>query len=247
MRERREADDYNENRIAGWAGSQIITVPAGLGAVPVESNLIVQAQLKTETYLTAQFSIATPAVIPSAILPRARAEVIWTVQGNSCRRLIDIVSGAVISGPARNFNIKVSDNTAFSGALHPADFQYVVSCQVAPGTRPGGSQFPILMPPPSEDGFQTVADGSNFTYNVPRDAGVIAAFISCGNNLGGPIDPIGAEVNVVISAGFLINQFLNYDALNQWIPLQPGTDRIRIFNQGFAPSLNFSVMYGVEG
>jgi len=187
-----------------------------------------------------QFNLRPPpaAALGAAEILLPRAEIIWSTEGNSVRRLISIYDGTVISGCAQGFDVKVFDAT-----LNGTGLEYFASALVTPGTRPS-----IQQPPTLYDNLPILitAAGGVGTFVVPPDAGVISIrpYIA-------PVNAAAVVGNDDVTLQFQMPTsdiaFVGYDGLFDWIPLPPGTTQIVIRNNRAAGDIAANILWGIEG
>jgi len=262
--DRRGRTKQQENVVDGWSSGNVFIVPARAGGapqLPSRGGISLQAAFSRERYLTAQFTVRAvdPAGLTGVVVPRARAIINWNVRGNHVRRVIDVVTGASISGAAQGFNIDVRDNSRINGAGAHGEVQYFCSAQVSPGVRPtfAGSQPPVLIPDPPFDGFFDVPPGGAATViPIQQDSGINSYYVFMSLfAFPLPADPTLSPLPQVQIIQFVgaAQAFQNYDGANKWVPLYPGATELRITNFSpaiapfAAPSVRCSILFGVEG
>lgn len=186
---------------------------------------------------------------------RAQAEITWSIDGNSVKRVINVGDGTSISGVAEAVNVIVTDVTVLHGvASAQAGYTYFVSVMVAPGTRAFNSVPPTLSPFPfqsfSQIGTQlTVAPGGNTAViPVPRGVGVTSMHVDVVSSFPeGDVVPDGTPVvaQYQFSSGGPI-RFYDPRAID-WCPIQPGTTGVVLFNKSATDQLTFSLVWGIDG
>lgn len=110
------------------------------------------------------------------------ADIRYTVEGVTVRRLVSIANGVAISGTADSVNVTIQDITSGADAQGIA---YSIEVQIAPGIRSGYALPPTLEAftsivadvPTIESGPITLISGQTATYPVPQQAGVISVEI----------------------------------------------------------------------
>ena len=243
--------------LEGWSASGQINIPAGTLTTAIGA-VILQANFKRAGDYTCQFNLNTISQIATKqVIARAQAEVIWSVEGNSVRRKIEVFDGTAISGTGQAVKIKITDHSLQPGGVAHADLNYLVSVQVAPGTRPTETA-PILLAdtgiftstgnPFNADRAFAITPAVTIAINIPEDAGVNSWRLDVANTLSAAIPPIGNELIVIEgdqSNIFSLGRY-NYDDLNQWIPLTPGTQRIKI-DSAYATALSGTLKFGIQG
>jgi hypothetical protein len=285
-----EASIYNRrvrhpqpvNPAWGWssAGRIIVPVVPFDPAGPVAKKPLVeigplQIRFPKPGYHTVQFNLQQrrPPITDSPLNPlivRAGAEIIWTVQGNAVRRVIDLTDGTSISGTGEACNVDIFD-TSLVNLVTDVEYEYDISVQVTPGARPqlAGSQPPLKN---AEVGFYAAGGnefeaGGSFTIInpaiapfldnrtsifIPQNCGINSYHLNIATSLG--VTPTGDDLTIAQNAGgpgvFQGIGNVNYDSLNQWNPLSPGAKIITIFNnyEVVDPShLTGFILFGVDG
>lgn len=189
-------------------------------------------------YYTLQFS-ATPPFAGSGGWIRTMAEIQWSVEGNSVRRLINIGAGVSISGTGQAVKVRIFDDS--QGGT--AGVEYPVSVQVTKGVRPNIEKPPILI-----DALQTlIAPTAIFGFDVPENSGVSALFnvVTPQNNAGAPI--ANDEIFGIFNNGATTVQIFGYDMCNKWIALPTGSREVQITNNRAAGDIFWSIIWGIEG
>lgn len=262
----------------GWSASGTITVPiiATPPGIDPQGTVGLQVKFSKPGYHTVQFNVIqnSPAIDDAVLNPlivRPQAEIIWSVAGNSIRRVIDITDGSSVSGTGEALNITVTDNSFSPAGVTDNEYEYFVSIQVTPGLRPiqGGTQPPAKN---AETGFYPGGDvfdaggvffinnaavppalSDNTTIIVPQNVGINSFFLNISVQAGHPTPKNGELVIVQDGGAPGAAQFLmisNYDAMNRWTPMSPGTKFITIFNQYELSNPSHvigSILFGVEG
>jgi len=217
-------DMYAAGNTGGWSAS---------------GNLIMTDHLKDVT-LQAVFPVSTDYTIEFSKRDgqgsTTLAEIVWSVEGNSVRRVVDVFNGQSVTGVGQGVRIRIFDNTVDKPAS-----TYTVSVQVAPGTR--GT---FVNPPYREAGFATIAGGAIFVLtDIPLDTGIHSIAILISSAGGVPIPDQSLQIKHIDSSG--PTTLRQYDPRQWfWVPIAPGTDRIGIENFNAFP-VNFSITLGVDG
>ena len=232
--------------ISGWSANGILTTPVAHAGSPNTfsrdgKGLALQAELKDSGYYSVQFSLIPPPGNTSVL--RAEAEVTWSVQGNSIRRILSVQTGTVISGTGQAVNVKVYDVSEPSPGV--ATIDYLVSVNIAKGTRPTTPQPPTFysreiinnIRPPYQ-----VAGGGFINITVPADIG-INQFLLATSQFSGSSAQVGPN-----DLTALVNNFatFNYSYFNSWQPLAPGATSI-IVNNNTADLWFITPIWGIEG
>ncbi len=237
-----KANAQDGEEVNGWsaAGELITGVP--------QKALTMQANFKKRPgYYTIQFNVRRPVAEVGQVL-QTLAEVVWSVEGNSVRRLISIGDGATISGAGQGVRVKVFDNSTLAGGL-VTNQPYPVSMQVVKGTRPTQSQQPILevssAVAPGTTSLTPIAAGANAIFLVPENAGVTALYVAVNNT--GPAALRSGDVAGIFASNAVGLKEFNYDACQQWIAVPPGAIQIQIFNKTAADPIAVTLTWGIDG
>lgn len=190
---------------------------------------------------TIQFNITQPnTLLQVDEFIRVRALVVWSVEGNSVRRIIDVVNGTSISGTAQAVDVSVYDD---SNIVSTDVVPYTVSVQTAPGTRPS-----VQQPPNYTIGSISMTDTDNQSFDVPIEVGAISASVTVSpNNVGEPVAENEIIVFQVSESGAILKA---YDPrVSQWVPLASGCRRLDIVtNIAAAPGgVLVQATLGVDG
>lgn len=184
---------------------------------------------------TAQFSVN------GTDLSRKRpiAEISWSVEGNTVRRIISIADGVSIQGAAQNTNIKIYDTSA-TVLVPPDTGLYRVSVQVVRGTRGSTSNPPIY----DSGDVSTIPAFGATTIAVPLNAGVISTAVTVTDVSGVLLPQNQIFVSQRDSGGINRNA---YDPRQYfWVPLSPGCTEIYIQNLT-AEIILAKVIFGIDG
>jgi hypothetical protein len=203
-------EDMNHPRKIGWSQSGSLTPGSTQGAV----NL--QAQFPVIGPYTVQLNIEDPngpLTVNNEII-RAQADIQWSVEGNTVSRTVDCTKGITVSGVAEAVTVKIRDRSIVTLTNK---VPYVVSINVAPGTRPSVQQPPVFT------GDRQRLNGGLANGNVPVPAGAISAQINVsGILIGQPVvDPDDYIVRQTANGGTNLKSYspFRYDG---WIPLAAG-------------------------
>jgi hypothetical protein len=243
----------NLTKKRGWSNSNKITIPANQLSNDKLTLAADFAAIEAEGYYTIQFSILPISISSTGFVPRARAEIIWSVEGNSVRREIDVIAGSAISGTGQAVNVRIRDNSLTDNAqLNPSS--YLASVQVTPGCRPtwGGSTPPIRLADLDQNdaivsGNEfTVAAGTSVIRNIPKDAGVNTVYCQARSTTV-PILEFAQIFLFQKAFGHTIISMIDvFNASGKWMPIFPGATNITIFNNE-AFGVEVTLLFGVEG
>lgn len=214
-----------------WSNSGSLTPGQSTGSISM------QAEFESDPgNYTLQFNIEGPE--NTGAHRRTVADIVWSVEGNSVTRTIDVVEGTTISGTAQAISVKIRDESVFVGGG-----AYVVSCQVTKGTRPSVQQPPYL----SLDEFRVGPGAAQDFRLVPQNAGVISVLVTVSPfGVGNPIpDDQDVQVCLESSGGTL----MRYSPLvqNSWVPLPSGTTFVTVKQAAGTPDLCWKIIFGIDG
>ncbi len=206
-------------------------------------------------FYTAQFSIAPITSVQQFCM----AEVLWSVEGVTNRRLISVVNGASISGCGQAVSIRCFDLSAIGGG--PEEYQ--VNIAVTKGTRGSSNQPPVLGGAADPEGNigrfaspMTVLLPATATANrnLINDSGTIAAYLAIAesNVVGGPLSTEDILVEYFAglngTGGRVFVGNLSY--CNFWAPVPPGARSLSVTNRRTVipdENVQYSLMWGVDG
>lgn len=180
-----------------------------------------------------------------AVMPEA--EIIWSVEGVSIRRVVSISDGLSISGEAQSVTVNMYDQS-FDGPE-----RYTVGCTVAPGVRGDTQQPPLLRV------NTTVAGGVQFPFGVglaaaasadwllPPNVGAVSSFMTV-RGAAPPAAPlVENEVEIThFNGGLVPVKFYGLSGCFKYIPLFGGTRLVRITNRS-ATAIAVAHHFGIEG
>jgi len=170
---------------------------------------------------------------PGNITPTA--EVIWSVEGNSVRRLVSVVNGTSITGIGQGIRVRVFDETDPGDTT--AQQSYTVSVQVTRGSRPSIQQ------PPTYGQYYTDSQGNVLFSSIVVLAGG-ASIIQVPQNIG--------AVSVWITAYYPGQSFTDADlyVLQEDSALSAQASQIGLLNNtpnvGGSP-ITFGILFGIDG
>src|ERR1700704_3977380 len=139
-------------------------------ALPMKSQLSLQANFPVASNYTVQFGVNQPA---NGSVYTAEGLVEWTVEGNHVSRRVSISQGVSLTAPSAAVKVTVLDTTVGGSSGVITDSEYKVGIQVAPGSRSAEQQPPTLFV-----STISVTPGTSGTFLVPTDSGAISAYIS---------------------------------------------------------------------
>lgn len=221
------------NQKKGWS------VSGDLIAGKSDAGIALQANFENEPgNYTVQFGVTYPPTDQSGNIITAQAEIVWTVEGNDVRRLVNIANGMSVTGTAQAVKVTMRDSTTLGGGKQP--FPYPVSAQVVKGSRPSVEHPPFLYA-----NSIVVFNGSNADFTIPQNAGISSVQVYVKPEPVGINIPLGQlTVYHITGALGVIN---GYDPREvSWVPIAPGSEKIRVQNDS-AGLVRFSTVWGIDG
>jgi len=227
----------------GWSVNNILTTGVATGQVQLQCSFTRQMQTHTVQFDGLDNSIA---VAGGAII-RTQAEVLWSVQGNVVRRLVDVIDGASISGNAEAVTVNIRDLTTTAARV-----DYRVGCTVTPGLRANIQQPPLVRPSAlRNDGVTSdvdinIAAGASASWTIPPNCGAVSSYVAAISTT--PASPF-LDSEILIAA-LTVNgaTVMRYGAsgLQRYVPLPFAAQRIAVANLSAQP-MNVSCFIGIEG
>lgn len=213
----------------GW--SQSGTLQTGVaGEVSLQANFV--QRFGAAGPFTVQLGVLPPlAGFPPGIV--TAAEIEWSVQGNTVRRIVDLVNGLSISGFAEACRVVIR-NVA---SVAPPGDPFVVSVQLTPGTRPSEQR------PPTLTTGRLVAAAGFTDVAVPVEAGAISVFVTMGT------DPpsVLTSADIQVQHRNTVGPLKAYDPRDYgWVPIDPRASIVRLVNTTATPVIA-SVIFGIDG
>lgn len=239
----------------GWSAS-------GTLATGAPDTVTLQAVFPQSDDYTVEFSFVPPIDSAGGDIIEAAfpvATIVWSVEGNSVRRQVNVVNGMSVTGVGQAVRIVISDETP--GGTGES---YQVSVQVAKGTRGSTRIQPFLVAESSADGTQAAPffvgpGGPTFLdIAIPQDAGIQDVFITVAPVAsfgpgGTPVSLVPGSILVWHVDSVSGNFYAQYDPTifaGVWVPISPGADTIRLINNApvlTGPNAQFMVYFGVDG
>ncbi len=215
----------------GWS----VSGPLISGAGPSGNGISLQANFENEPgNYTVQFGLTQP-VVQSGEIIRAVAEIVWSVEGNDVRRLVNAVNGMSVSGTAQGVKVRLFDNS-----VTVAPITYQVSAQVVKGTRPSVAHPPFLY----GDRFILISGGPSVVVPIPQNAGVTAVYVGATPTTAVNVPNGQLQVAHESAAATVLQEYEPRDF--QWVPIGAGADRILIRNNSAEP-ISFTPVWGIDG
>ena len=246
----RRAAGLARGDLQGWSSSGFLSVGANQ---PVGPNAVDSVKLavnfpRPAAYTLQFFSDGLSKPNPAGTATQTLAEIIWSVAGNSVRRLISVLgAGTAISGAGEGVNARIFD---FSGNTIVKS-TYQVSMLLIPGLRGATAQPPILEI--DNDLIRggpvslSINNGASGIFNIPPNAGVNQVWFSLLVN-GGFIPFVESNVLFIqrISTTFILQKAGNGDVVNKWWPVSPTADQIIVQNNT-GQVITVTPTWGIEG
>lgn len=223
----------------GWQQAGKLKIGDPVQAVTLQADF----QNEPGNY-TIQFGIVKP---PNAnALYVAKADIYWSVEGQTLKRTITVGNGVSISGTAQGVKVRVYDDTAttFPAAVIVPNTEYTVAVQVVKGTRPNVGKPPTLYVAPVNVGplsFQNI--------NIPADAGVISVNVQIGVAAVAIIPiPFTAQCIVEDVGGLTtLTTFVPTENNAGFITLPPGSAILSLYNGSAGDTYTMQVNFGIDG
>lgn len=255
-------------RSGGWSATGTMTNDGQSKAAHLQVNFLEREGTPgpSKNY-TVQFSVgptkirSTQALSPKPVNPIA--EIVWSVEGNSVRRLVSVTNGMSVTGVGEAVKVSVSDATLSSFAGQAVDYQ--VDITVAPGSRASIQQPPTYYPEEREQSgvFAIIgtgpqaAPGVTADIVVPQNAGVISYFLEWlafvqGTEALIAVTQTDFYVEELAAGGQSLKKYSPI-LINGWVPISPGCSTLRIhglfqtIGALVAWQLNTQVTFGIDG
>lgn len=181
------------------------------------------------------------------------ATIVFSVDGRQSRRKVSVNQGVRVSGQADSIAISVRDNSSLI-ADAPNTVSYGIVIAVSRGERPAQQQPPTLIPVDALGFALTPFDmllGPAASFSIPIDtaAGIIstnttAIAVGIGGVLGGAITEGDVSVTYA-NNGVLLRAF--DPRVAPWMPIVPGTNQVILANNTSAQTVQFSLVFGIDG
>jgi hypothetical protein len=232
----------------GWQQSGILRIQQS-GRVMLSANFK-DSQYGSGMY-TVQLAINQKPSIAGAN-PDATATIIWMVEGNQVVRQVSVGNGVSVSGTGQACNIIIEDTTVFT-SVPAVGAEYVVSAQVAPGTRAGRAFPPILrglangVAPNARLWPAIPAAGGTVQWLVPENAGVIAVCPQVvPDTFGTTLDPYDITAYQRDAFGNVVKAWLPLIDFG-FVPVVPSAVEMFIDNRSAAAIIRAAVEWGIDG
>jgi len=241
----------------GWSinASMVTTGRTSGGGTPLrDTNKKIQQQLQVafdrqmQTH-TIQFNGPDAAAIGAFGGVIAEAEILWSVEGATIRRVVTVTDGMAVSGEAQSVTVNLYDQTYGSSG-----FAYKVAVTVAPGVRGNIQQPPLLQAPgvsvatgiefPAAFGIGAGAVGR---WNLPQNVGAVSSYLTI-QGAAPPAAPL-ADNSILVThrnGGGLPILSYGLNGCFKYIPLFSGTVSVEVLNNT-AAAIAAAHNFGIEG
>ena len=241
----------------GWSATGLMLNDGKSKAAHLQVNfLATEGRPNPSKNYTVQFSVGPTKTLAGKLLQAPvfpEAEIIWSVEGNSVRRVVSVVNGMSITGVGEAVSVRVYDNTpqAFAGG----GFTYQVDITVAPGSRASTQQPPTLSYNTSL-GLALTDTFPEQTIDIPQNAGIINYFLQWEAYVQATSQPIAltsADLAVIeLASAFNVKRYSVVDLKGNWIPLAPGATQLKFkaFLPGGTPTpweIEIFPTFGIDG
>lgn len=221
----------------GWQQSGVLTTGRP------DKRVSMQADFQPEAgYYTIQFGVDAPeATVPSY---DAIAEITWSVEGATIRRVVSVANGVTVSGPGQAVRVVVYDQSLNASIFGYND--YTVTIAVSPGTRPSAGRPPILQARWTS-GLPSVAPiaiAGSATLDIPQDSGVGSVELLLSAVAG--IFPIIARVQHFVPGGTIQKLYMITEETDGFIAIAPGSTQVTVYNESVS-AIYCTATWGIDG
>lgn len=241
--------DYKPPILKGWSTAGFLSVGANqpLAGDAVEAVILAVNFKIPSTYTLQFFSEGLAKPNPGGTAIQTLAEVLWSVSGNSVRRLISVLNGTALSGAGEGVSVRIFD---FSGNTIVRS-TYGVSVLLSPGIRGSTAQPPMLEI--DNDLIRggpvslTINAGASGIFKIPPNSGVNSVWFSYLTS-GGFVAVLPENLQFIQrnSITGIAQKGGDANVAFKWWPISPTADDIRVFNNT-ANAMTITPTWGVEG
>lgn len=223
--------------VTGWSASGDLDP-----LTPGPSGQVVHLQVKFPEAgnYTVQFNVSDPNALflVNNEVVRAQAEVVWSINGQQVRRLVDCVNGLSITGTAEAVAVNIVDRSDVT--VSPV-VPYLATVTVAKGTRSSVQQ------PPTYTG-ERVRLGALGGASIPVPEGAISVNVTIAPLIiGAPIVPEQHIVRETGNGGINLKSW-NPTLFQGWIPLAAGATKISFEQSALqAQEFYYFTSFGIDG
>lgn len=232
----------------GWQQSGSLFIQ-GSGRVQLTANFV-ESRYGAGMYTVQLAIVKTPDV--AGANPDATATIIWGVEGVSLVRKVSVGNGVSVSGTGQSCNVLIEDSTVFT-SVPAVGAEYIVSAQVAPGTRAGRAFPPILrglangVVPNARLWPAIPAAGGTVQWLIPQNAGVIAVCPQVvPDTFGTTLDPYDITAYQRDAFGNIVKAWLPLIDIG-FVPVVPAAVEMFIDNRSAAAIVRAAVEWGIDG
>jgi hypothetical protein len=232
---------FTKSESGGWSNSGTL-----IAMQPRESTAVqLQAVFEQSGNYTVQFSVDRKTFAGVVVNPTA--EIIWSCEGNSVRRVVSVVNGLSVSGMGQACKVTIYDATP--GTFVFPGVEYVVAAQVVPGVRASNQQPPTFAPIIAGYpgiGSIMLSAGSSVVVDIPQNIGAISTYITAGAS---PVPVVLTEANLQVVQFDALGIFLKMVDPREmaWVPLAPSAIHLFFSNRHPTQNILFSLAYGIDG
>jgi hypothetical protein len=236
----------------GFANGQTINVTGSVSndgqytIVNVSANQITVNKTLIPEVAGAMVTIGYVVTLTYYIANNPLALITWSTEGNSISRVVSVLNGMSISGLGSHVKVQVQFARDPAGPVP-------VTIMVTRGVRPAQNQPPTYqLDPrsvPANGDFDILAYADSLTSTSQRlhvEGGAISVAVFPWAN--SPFNLADAEVSFVnTTTGAVIRSWNPLTNPEQFVPIPPGCDALRLFNHGGTNPLIYSVVVGIDG
>lgn len=243
-----------------WSTSGNLFLPSTTGQRR-GSGINIQAEFKKPGFYSVQFGIVIPPVVTSTVI--GIAEIQWSVNGNTIPRLLNVYNGTIISGGGESVSVRLRDASENGITADPVKYVGIVS--IIPGTRTNmaNGQPPIYTPrlaiatttiPAGSPPPYPLVPGESIDIPIPKNAGVNSMMLLMARDLAeivvkpALLDNRCVQITQINADSGTRFNLLNYDCVNQFVPIAPGSVHIHVINTDIAgEDVWVTPIFGIEG
>lgn len=227
----------------GWSASGTLITGDSLTRVILQANFV-----DLPANYTVQFGLQKA---DDAQIVQPKAEVVWSVEGNSVRRLVNIVNGLSMTGTGQAVKVTLWDDLRVGQGGFVPDQEYIGSVQVSPGSRASLDHAPTLIPetytPTGGDetvyaGAVTLFPGGSVSFPIPDNAGAVSVMPWYSGNK----DVLDGDV--FFGMGNNTDNYFQYTLGRNpvWIPVTAACSRIFMRNDS-TETIEVGLVFAIDG
>jgi hypothetical protein len=229
----RKRNRGSEGLRRGWSKSGTL-IANGDGA----QSLTIQQVFDEASDYVIQFGLVphTPPDTFPAI--RCQATILWTVEGNTIIRKVDVGNGVTVQGCAGAVKVMITDATVLVAS---PPHTYDVSINVSPGSRASTNQVPTLF-----EQLVTLGPGASALIVIPQNAGIISVDVDVIDVTDFAHTPIELQASQVAGAPPGVFQWA--PVLHPgFVPIVPSANLLSLVNHHSADTFHATVLWGIDG